>query len=90
MADTTEYGEFYWCVFIKVTENGPNERIYLMADEVDIHEGALVFSRAAKVHRSRFATAVFAPGRWVAFFAASLVDGAFVAVKEWSSGRGRE
>ena len=83
MTDTTQYGEFYWCVFIKVTENSPNERIYLMADEVSILQGALVFSRKNRGNQPSLVTATFAPGRWVAFFAASFVDGSLVAVEHW-------
>lgn len=74
---TTQYGSLYWCVKL------PNRsEVRLMADE------ALILPSGALSMVQHHATGTrinlaFAPGQWVAVYAASLIDGGAVAVEHW-------
>lgn len=89
--NTGRYGNYYWCVKSALSENGD---IYIMADRVQVlPDGTLVFEQLATHDTKRdtppkpldapLITIAFAPGQWKAFFAASLFDGAAVAVEHW-------
>lgn len=81
MRDTTKYGQFYWCA--KVVEDLARDReIYLMADEVRLVDGALSFVRSGKEVEQ--INLLIAPGKWLAVYAASLIDGSAVAVEHWA------
>jgi hypothetical protein len=76
MSDTTRYGKHYWCVKSDESKNG---EIYVMADTVTVTPtGDLVC-----VGKDGLPMLALAAGHWRAFFAASLIDGAAVAVEHW-------
>jgi 5-methylcytosine-specific restriction endonuclease McrA len=79
---TEQYGGFYWCV--KTTRDvSADGEIYVMADDVQVTQvGALEFIRENKERRVNLA---LAPGKWIAYFAASMIDGAAVAVEYWAN-----
>lgn len=76
-----QYGAYYWCV--KVTDDvSPDGEIYVMADDVVVTDsGALECRRFG--HKDRVNLAL-APGKWLAVYGASLVDGHAVAVEHWA------
>jgi hypothetical protein len=77
---TEKYGNLYWCIKTKLSEDG---EIYVMADEARIlPDGTLsmIQMRAGDAPRVNLA---IAPGSWIACYAASLIDGAAVAVERW-------
>lgn len=77
---TSKYGKYYYCV--KVTEDlSEDGQIYVMADEVAINQGALTF-RANQLDMPQN-TLVIAPGKWLGYYAASIIDGSAVAVEHW-------
>jgi hypothetical protein len=81
---TENYGKSYWCV--KVPPNvAPTGEIYLYADRVEItSHGDLVFWREENEKRKEPSQNFsLASGFWIAFFAASVMDGAAVAVEHW-------
>jgi len=84
MRDTTQYGNYYWCV--KVTKDlSPNGEIYVMADEVKVEDGTLLFLRHKKEPvESREINLIIPALKWTAVFAASLMDGHAVAVEHWA------
>lgn len=74
--NTEQYGDKYWCVGL---DDGDDTEVYLMADEVREGEtGALFFCRA-----DGMLNLAIAPGEWRFVYAASLMDGAAVAVQHW-------
>lgn len=84
MSEAKNYGQYYWCVkvFPDLSREG---EIYLFAEEVNIHtDGSLVFLRAAPPGKPRSPVFVFAGGQWIAFYAASVLDGRPVAVEHWT------
>ena len=77
VSDTAKYGKFYWCVKSSLSQNG---EIYVMGDTAQVTEcGALVITTSKECGSNL----VIAPGKWTAVFAASLIDGAAVAVEHW-------
>lgn len=78
------YGQFYWCVKVTTDISGDGE-IYLMADDVRVVEGALEFVRITNSddakNRVNF---LLPPGKWLAVYSASLLDGSAVAVEYWA------
>ena len=80
--ETEKYGRYYWCV--KVTEDvSPNREIYLMADRCEIlPNGEIAFYRQESGGEKSINLAL-APSKWYAVYAASLIDGAAVAVEHW-------
>jgi hypothetical protein len=77
---TDKYGGFYWCIKTKLSKSG---EIYVMADEARILEdGSLSMIRINKDKPPSINLAV-APGHWTACYAASMIDGAPVAVEHW-------
>ncbi len=78
---TDQYGNYYWCV--KVTDDvSLDGEIYVMADEVVVTDsGALECRRVGVKNRVNL---TLAPGKWLAVYSASLVDGHAVAVEHWA------
>ena len=77
---TARYGKNYWCVKTGLSSDG---EIYVMADEAKIlPDGSLALIQKKFDEADRINIA-FAPGYWTAFFAASTIDGAAVAVEIW-------
>lgn len=76
----SEYGQYYWGVEVTkdLSEDGA---IYLMADDVQIKEGVLLFLR--RKEGSEQVNFAIAPGKWLAFYAASVADGSAAAVALW-------
>jgi hypothetical protein len=85
---TAKYGDYYWC--IKTAEGISEEgEIYVMADRVEVNaHGDLIFYQAAgeslSGSRPEMPTRALAAGQWHVFYAASLFDGAAVAVEHWA------
>lgn len=83
MPGPESYGRFYWCVKVPkgVSKDG---EIYVHADSVEIAaSGAVLFMQNEAKDRPRQPTLVLAAGMWSAFYAASVLDGAAVAVEHW-------
>lgn len=84
--DTTVYGNFYWCVKVD-RDISPDGEIYLMANSVEMDtSGSLRF----KGNRNKDGgytvdNLIIGPGKWKAVYAASMLDGAAVAVEYWKS-----
>ena len=75
-----KYGRFYWCVKV-TTDIAPDGEIYVMADEAKVTEcGALLFLQ----ENDNSTNLALAPGKWLAYFAASFLDGHAVAVERWT------
>ncbi len=70
------YGAWYWCVTTPLSSDG---EIYLHADNVVIRRGCLVLAS----HGGHSVNMIFAPGPWLACFAASCIDDSAVAVEHW-------
>jgi len=78
---TEQYGQYYWCVKT-TTDVSPDGEIYVMADDVLVTgSGALEFLRFDGNTRVNLG---IAPGRWLSYFSASLIDGSAVAVEYWA------
>src|SRR6266566_4394385 len=84
MTDTSRYGRFYWCV--KVTKDlSKDGEIYLMADDVRVQGGALVFlQRDGKEKGIDRVNLLIPVHKWSAVYAASVLDGSAVAVEHWA------
>jgi hypothetical protein len=80
---TEKYGRYYWCA--KVLEDvSPDREIYVQADTCKIlPNGELVFygHTKEKSEDERPINLALAPGKWYAVYAASVLDGAAVAVE---------
>ena len=90
MGEEEKYGQYYWCV--KVTPDlSPEGEIYLFADEVNaMPGGTLEFLRlktAAKGPTQRYPNLILPAGKWLAVYAASVLDGSAVAVTIWKGGQ---
>lgn len=80
MTGTERYGRYYWCIKTDVSENG---EIYVMADKAVVgDDGSIQFIREEE-GKEKFINLAIAPGKWTAFYAASVIDGAAVAVEHW-------
>jgi len=82
MRNTAKYGKYYWC--IKVIPNiSPDGEVYLMADRVDTTpDGSIRF-----IHDRDDGTScinlLLASGKWIAVYAASVLDGSAIAIEYW-------
>jgi len=77
-----QYGSCLFCV--KVAESlSPDGEICAYADRVALRGGALLLQRIGDDGEEQTTLAV-AAGLWRAFFAASCIDGAAVAVESWT------
>lgn len=76
MQGPNNYGDYYWCVKSNLSDNG---EIYLHATRIEITQNGdiLFFGKDDIIMLS------IAKNNWSAFFAASLLDGAAVAVEHW-------
>ncbi|MEH1866589.1 MAG: hypothetical protein V7K69_16505 [Nostoc sp.] len=86
MSDTSRYGKYYWC--IKVTKDlSKDGEIFVMADEVKSQKGVLFCTRKVVDDNSQEIkdqiNLAIASGKWLAVYAASVMDGAAVAVEFW-------
>lgn len=76
--DTTKYGDKYWCVKVPLHITKAKE-VYVCANTVRVTEaGVLVFEG-----KQGDVNLAFAPGSWLAVYAASVLDGHAVAVDHW-------
>lgn len=85
MSDLSKYGRFYWCAKVSADLSKDGE-IYLMADDVEVDEGALRFICFRKEGEQIIerVNLLVPPGKWNAVFAASVIDGSAVAVEHWA------
>ena len=74
------YGRYYWCVKTDLSDSG---EIYLHADQAEISPNGELTLCVPKGDGSHVNMA-FAVGHWKAVHAASVFDGAPVAVQHWS------
>jgi len=73
-----KYGDLYWCV--KVIESvSPDGEVYIYADEVKTTQDGSLWLIGKKGHPNL----VLPSGKWLACYAASVIDGAAVAVEHW-------
>lgn len=79
----TRYGELYWCA--KVTKDiSPDGEIYVFADSVKTVDGTLQFiGHFSQEQETAFPVLIIPAGKWLASFAASVLDGAAIAVEHW-------
>lgn len=76
---TARYGQYYFCV-----RHADTTDIFVMADEVEVTAaGALLLKR--RKEDSISINLALAAGAWTHVYAASLIDGAPVAVEDWES-----
>jgi len=84
VTDTSRYGRFYWCVKVPKDLSKDGE-IYLMADDVRVQDGALVFVQRGEKEAGVDRVNLLIPAhKWLAVYAASVLDGSAVAVEHWS------
>jgi hypothetical protein len=85
MSDSSKYGRFYWCAKVSKDVSTDGE-IYVMADDVEIDEGALRFVQYREENETKTerVNLLIPPGKWLAVYAASVVDGSAVAVEHWA------
>lgn len=83
MSEPKDYGKYYWCVrvFPDLSADG---KIYLFAEEVTIQGGAQEHQRTVLYGKPRPPVLVLAAEQWIAFYAASVLDGRPVAVEHWT------
>src|SRR5262249_50135886 len=83
------YGSHYWCIKSTLAQDG---EIFLNADRIEVSPfGALLcygafsstWERTDVDDARRIPLVAFAPGQWLAFFAASCMDGHAIAVAHW-------
>lgn len=84
---TAKYGQFYWCVGVTADVSDSRE-IYVMADDVEVDDkGNLSFLRFKKDKDTNSVRVqvnlAIAVGKWLYFFAASMLDGSPVACEKW-------
>jgi hypothetical protein len=77
---TEKYGNLYWCVKTKLSKSG---EIYVMADEAQVLPDGTLSMNRNKAGAPISINLAIAPGHWTACYAASLLDGAAVAVEHW-------
>jgi hypothetical protein len=81
MRNTEQYGARYWGI---KTDIAPDGEIYAFADVVETApDGSLVLRRDPGTEGRTHANLIIPAGHWTAVFAASLIDGAAVAVEHW-------
>ena len=73
---TEKYGKFFWNIW--VTEE-LGKQIFVMADELRVMDNGTLLCLSEK----GYATLAIAPGRWFAYYAASVIDGGAVSVEHW-------
>jgi hypothetical protein len=76
MTKPEQHGRHYWCIKTNLSESG---EIFLLADEIEIRDGALLFLSC----REHSVNMAFAAGQWTAVYIASVIDGTPLAVEHW-------
>jgi len=80
---TFQYGNYYWGVKVLKTVSADGE-IYLTADRVETRpDGSLWFLNCDNKKPEPVPNLVLPAGKWLAVYAASVLDGAAVAVEHW-------
>lgn len=81
---TEQYGRYYWCIKVPDTISKSGE-IYLHADEITVnkHGDLEAWHANEKAPGGRHQNLALAAGQWLAFYAASVMDGSAVAVDHW-------
>lgn len=82
MRGTERYGQYYWCVKVPESISSDGE-IYLYADKCMILPDGTIQFIGIKDDEEHINLA-FAQGQWFCVFAASVIDGAAVAVEHWA------
>jgi hypothetical protein len=83
-----QYGTGYWCIKVPASVS-KNHEIYVFADEIKVTPSGdlLALGGYRKEHGATPAhpltVLALATGKWTAFYAASCIDGAAVAVQHW-------
>jgi len=82
MSGPSTHGDKYWCIKSAISDDGD---IYVMADRVEVGpQGELVcIGHSAKDANTQMPFLIIAPGKWIAVYAASCLDGSAVAVEHW-------
>lgn len=82
---TARYGDFYWCVKVPKTISDDGD-IYVMADSIEVHQDGSLWciGHSVKDESKKQPVLVLAAGSWLVTYAASLLDGAAIAVEHWS------
>ena len=83
MARNTEnYGQFYFCIKVakSLAELG---EIYVMADRVETTPNGSLAMITERDDKPSFVNLLIAADKWAAVYAASVIDGAAVAVEHW-------
>lgn len=76
--EPSEYGDFYWCVKV-IEEVSPSREIYVHAQETKVlPDGSLCM-----MGKKERPVLMIASGKWTACYAASVMDGAAIAVQHW-------
>lgn len=83
MSNTSKYGDRYWCVKV-IKDLSKDREIYLHAEKVITENGALIFLGKSQFNGEFFPVLVISRDCWFAVYAASVVDGAAVAVEYWT------
>ncbi len=71
------YGQYYWMIL-----RTSGDDVYVYADRVEVNSGSIVFYSTLR-GGEEIPTAVFAPGTWADFYAASCLDGAPVSIENY-------
>ena len=82
MSGPSSHGEYYWCIKSAVSADG---EVYIMADRVEVGpQGELVcIGHSVQDANTQMPFLIIAPGKWIAVYAASCLDGSAVAVERW-------
>jgi hypothetical protein len=84
-----QYGSRYWCIKV-LPSVSPNREIYVYADQITVTptgdllaHGGYRREHGADPEKPLVVLAL-AAGKWSAFYAAALIDGAAAAVMHWA------
>lgn len=77
--DASGYGKYYWCIKTNLSKDG---EIYAWADSVRVGSGGeLCLMRDRDTGEE--VNMLIPAGKWFSIYAASVIDGAAVAVQHW-------
>lgn len=82
-------GDAYWCIKVPPSVSQSRE-IYVYADDLTVTPTGDLLVRGGyrdgngKIPDKAIVVLALAAGKWTAFYAASLMDGAAVAVQHWA------
>jgi hypothetical protein len=83
---TQRYGQYYWCIKSRLSPDGET---YVMADRIEVTTAGVLIAwggcrpEKGETPQEQQVMLSLAPQQWSACFAASLIDGAAVAVEHW-------